>query len=101
MSESNQNNPAANLESAAAKASSGLTAGLNFAESIAAMSAPEAIAALSAKVAELETKIATSAGTFEEAHPAAAAALLTVNNLMAKLFPNESGLITDMEKLNL
>ena len=74
---------------------------LTTAETIASMAAPEAIAFLGAKVTDLETQLKAKIDATTKAHPIAGQAIAAANMLLSKLFPNESGLITEAEKLDL
>lgn len=89
------------LDQAAAQAPAGVQAALSFAEQVAAMNAPAAIAAMAAKIDALEAKLAAGIGPVVAKHPIAAAAIVTANKLLAQMFPHESGFITALEDIDL
>jgi hypothetical protein len=89
------------LTADAAKAPEAVNMVLGLAEQIAAQDVPAALQTLAAKLSGLEAKIAASVSAETSAHPIAAAAIVAGNALLMKLFPNEGGLITELEKLDL
>lgn len=73
----------------------------SLAEQVAEMEAPAVQALLAGEIDKLKSQLATFTAGEAKAHPKAAAALAAAGGLLKKLFPQTTGIVTEIEKLDL